>query len=65
MPQDRENRLQELKHEIQERFGQICREMESEDFTKLVDEMARFRLKYEDLEIELQKRRAEDAGQKA
>lgn len=32
--------------------------MSTEEFDKLVDEMARFRLKYEDLEAELAKRTA-------
>jgi hypothetical protein len=57
MPQSRQRRLEELKGEIQERFQHICREMDGEDFQELVDEMARFRLKYEDLESELQTER--------
>lgn len=53
----REHRLEELKLELAARFQPICRDMSGEDFAKLVDEMARFRLKYDDLEAELAKKR--------
>jgi hypothetical protein len=49
----REERLEALRGELVGRFQQICRNMSSDDFAELVDEMARFRLKYEDLEAEL------------
>jgi hypothetical protein len=45
-----------MKVEITERFESICRDMSGEEFAKLVDEMARFRLKYEDLEAKLAQR---------
>jgi hypothetical protein len=48
-----EQRLDEMKFELAKRFESICRDMSSEEFAKLVDEMARFRLKYEDLEAQL------------
>jgi hypothetical protein len=51
-----EQRLDQMKVEITERFESICRDMSGEEFAKLVDEMARFRLKYEDLEAKLAQR---------
>jgi hypothetical protein len=51
-----EQRLAELRLEYAARFREICRSMEPKDFTQLVDEMARVRQKYEDLEAELAKR---------
>jgi hypothetical protein len=42
-----------MKLELAKRFESICSDMSSEEFAKLVDEMARFRLKYEDLEAQL------------
>jgi hypothetical protein len=51
-----EQRLDQMKAEIAERFELICSDMSSEEFAKLVDEMARFRLKYEDLEAQLAER---------
>jgi hypothetical protein len=43
-------RLEKIKQEYAERFQTICRNMSATDFEALVDEMARFRLKYEELE---------------
>jgi hypothetical protein len=54
-----EQRLDEMKLELAKRFESICRDMSSEEFAKLVDEMARFRLKYEDLEAQLAERSLE------
>lgn len=51
-----EQRLDEMKVELAKRFESICSDMSSEEFAKLVDEMARFRLKYEDLEATLAER---------
>jgi hypothetical protein len=48
-----EQRLDQMKVEIAVRFESICKDMSGEEFAKLVDEMARFRLKYEDLEAKL------------
>jgi hypothetical protein len=48
-----EQRLDEMKLELAKRFESICSDMSSEEFAELVDEMARFRLKYEDLEAKL------------
>ena len=45
-----EQRLDQMKLELAKRFESICSDMSSEDFATLVDEMARFRLKYEELE---------------
>jgi hypothetical protein len=53
---NRDQRLQQLRFELAARFQPICRDMSDEEFAKLVDEMARFRLKYEDLEAELAQR---------
>ena len=51
-----EQRLDQMKVEIADRFESICKDMSGEEFAKLVDEMARFRLKYEDLEAKLAQR---------
>ena len=56
MQLSREERLEGLRGELAVRFQEICRNMSSDDFANLVDEMARFRLKYEDLEAELARR---------
>ena len=45
-----DQRLDKIKQEYAERFQTICRNMSAGDFEALVDEMARFRLKYEELE---------------
>jgi hypothetical protein len=50
-----EQRLEEIKQEFAKRFETICRDMSPADFEALVDEMARFRLKYEDLEAQVAK----------
>lgn len=42
-----------MKAEIADRFESICKDMSGDEFARLVDEMARFRLKYEDLEAKL------------
>lgn len=55
---EQEERLRQVKLELAKRFEFICSDMSTEEFDKLVDEMARFRLKYEDLEAELAKRTA-------
>jgi hypothetical protein len=52
----RPNRLEELKVELAARFQTICRDMSGDDFANLIDEMAQFRIKYEDLEAELARR---------
>jgi hypothetical protein len=53
---EQEQRVGQVKLELAKRFESICSDMSSEEFAKLVDEMARFRVKYEDLEAELAKR---------
>jgi hypothetical protein len=58
-----EQRLAGLRLEYAERFREICRTMKSGDFDHLVDEMARFRLKYEDLEAEVAKQPREGGAQ--
>ena len=55
-------RLEELRLEYAARFRQICREMEADDFAKLVDEMASFRLKYEELEARIATQPSLDAS---
>lgn len=54
----REHRLEELKLELAARFEAICRSMSRDDFAKLIEEMARFRLKYEDLEAAMRAKKA-------
>ena len=56
MQLSREKRLETLRGELVVRFQEICRNMSSDDFAELVEEMAQFRLKYEDLEAELARR---------
>jgi hypothetical protein len=51
-----EQRLDEMKLELAKRFESICSDMSGEEFANLIDEMARFRLKYEDLEAKLAER---------
>ena len=46
----REHRLEELKLEFAARFEAICRHLTSDEFAKLVAEMAQFRLKHESLD---------------
>lgn len=50
MRSTREQRLEELKLEFAARFEVVCSDMSREDFKALVDRMARFRLKYDELE---------------
>jgi hypothetical protein len=48
-----QHRLDELRQELRTRLEHICRDMSGDDFRTLVDDMARFRLKYEELDEEL------------
>jgi hypothetical protein len=50
-----DQRLEKIKQEYANRFQTICRDMSAGDFEALVDEMARFRLKYEELEEQVAK----------
>ena len=50
MPPTPEDRYEHLRREYVVRFEHICRDMKPEDFAQLVDEMARFRQKHEDLD---------------
>jgi hypothetical protein len=50
-----DQRLEQIRQEFAQRFQTICRDMPEADFAALVDEMARFRLKYEDLEAQVAK----------
>jgi hypothetical protein len=51
-----DDRVAELRLEYAARFRDICPDMNVEEFGRLVDEMARFRVKYEELEAELARR---------